>query len=338
MRGEDPIVACEICGQPTTGKYGTCRRTPECLSEGAKRRRRWMAEHPGARTMRVSRPCEVCGQQTTSKSGICSRAGKCKSASRGHVPQEATACEICGRPTTSVFGVCRQTKECARVWARRSYAAADPAVLAARAKVNGQSFRKRRASNPEPYRASNRRWYAANSVTALRSTRRYHAAHPDVLLAIKRRFMARADRPCRYAKAGCTEFAVVGQAACKEHQRADRKRYKERRRARLTTKLALAQDWICPWCDKPLPDDLTGVHIDHIIPKASGFIIEDEWNLQVLHHPCNARKFDKITARALTLAAEHGIPLAAAPNLSKNSPPHPLAGRIDRCGLMPGRP
>lgn len=302
-------MTCEVCDQPTASKYGVCNRTLECKQE--QRRRRYQAGHPDARDARDHRPCKVCGLPTISKTGVCSRTSKCKSTSQGHTPQEMSACEVCGRSTTSAFRVCRQTKECDNEWARRRYVGADPAVRAVRAEAKRRADRNRYGADPDRYRAADQQWYAANREKAAQATRKYHAAHPEVLLAIKRRYMQRADRPCRYVKAGCIEFALINDVCCREHRKSDRRRHKERKRTRLIAKLATAQDWICPWCDLPLPEDLAGVHIDHIIPKASGFIIEDEWNLQALHHPCNARKFDMIIPQALALAAEHGIPLAA---------------------------
>ena len=139
--------------------------------------------------------------------------------------------------------------------------------------------------------------------------RRQRAANPEGARETRRQYRSRPDRPCRYAKSGCSEFAEVGLLCCRKHQRADAKRHLERKRADLTGKLAVAQDWICPWCSKPLPEDLADVHIDHIIPKASGVVIEAEWNLQVLHQRCNRVKFAKITPQALALAAAHGINL-----------------------------
>ncbi len=82
------------------------------------------------------------------------------------------------------------------------------------------------------------------------------------------------------------------------------------RRDRLAAKLAAAQGWICTWCCQPLPGDLGWTNIDHVIPASQGGP-HDRWNLDVLHSRCNIAKRDKITPRALELAAEHGITIAA---------------------------
>jgi hypothetical protein len=67
--------------------------------------------------------------------------------------------------------------------------------------------------------------------------------------------------------------------------------------------------------DARLPNGQRIAEIDHIIPKASGVICEGDWNLQVLHWECNGSrgKGNKITPRALELAAEHGIMLPVMP-------------------------
>jgi len=75
--------------------------------------------------------------------------------------------------------------------------------------------------------------------------------------------------------------------------------------------MARDQAWVCPWCSGQLPPSLTRTHVDHIIPRASGLVIEEAWNLQLLHGRCNQEKSDKITIRAIILAAEHGLTLAA---------------------------
>jgi hypothetical protein len=53
---------------------------------------------------------------------------------------------------------------------------------------------------------------------------------------------------------------------------------------------------------------MEGVVIDHIIPKSRGGP-NVPWNMQLLHAVCNIRKSDKLTQRAVELAAEHGVEL-----------------------------
>ena len=81
-----------------------------------------------------------------------------------------------------------------------------------------------------------------------------------------------------------------------------------RRRARL----AKAQGGMCPACELPLPEDLTGTEIDHIIPRARGGP-EDAWNKRLVHFKCNRSKRFKLTDEALALAAEHGVTLREPP-------------------------
>ena len=62
------------------------------------------------------------------------------------------------------------------------------------------------------------------------------------------------------------------------------------------------------WCSFWLPSSLDEVQLDHIIPVSLGGP-EEHWNRALLHPSCNAIKGNKLTARAIELAAEHGIPL-----------------------------
>ena len=99
---------------------------------------------------------------------------------------------------------------------------------------------------------------------------------------------------------------------CRTHARAAFRRWYDRQAAKLKQRLADGQDGLCTWCGKPLPTDLSRVHVDHVIPKASGVIVEDEWNLRALHARCNVSKGSQITADAIELAASHGMTLPPA--------------------------
>ena len=75
--------------------------------------------------------------------------------------------------------------------------------------------------------------------------------------------------------------------------------------------LAAQQDGICPWCKLSLPEDLTGIELDHIIPRSRGGP-DDLWNRQVLHRHCNwgrGSKGNELTPEAEALAALHGVVL-----------------------------
>lgn len=122
--------------------------------------------------------------------------------------------------------------------------------------------------------------------------------------------MARDDRPCLFPDS-CDTHAKVGSKFCAEHARVESNRHYHRTAAERKQQLAERQAWLCPWCNEYLPPSLSGTHVDHIIPRASGLVIEDEWNLQLLHGRCNQQKADRITPQAIELAAEHGLVLAA---------------------------
>lgn len=126
----------------------------------------------------------------------------------------------------------------------------------------------------------------------------------------RQRYLARTDRPCPYP-AGCEERAEAGLKYCRPHHNQESMRHYRQRASRIKLRLAEAQDWTCPWCGKPLPLTPVGAHVDHIIPRASCLVIEEAWNLQLLHGRCNQEKADKITLQAIELAAGHGLTLEA---------------------------
>jgi HNH endonuclease len=71
-----------------------------------------------------------------------------------------------------------------------------------------------------------------------------------------------------------------------------------------------AQGGVCTWCSLPLPEDLSDVAVDHIIPKCRGGP-NRKWNNQLLHRVCNGAggKGKSLTEQARALAAEHGVTL-----------------------------
>lgn len=74
------------------------------------------------------------------------------------------------------------------------------------------------------------------------------------------------------------------------------------------TKLAEAQGGICPPCGLPLPEDLSGAEVDHIIPRSRGGRGQ-AWNKRVVHRACNRGKSAKLTDEAIELAAKYGVAL-----------------------------
>jgi HNH endonuclease len=121
---------------------------------------------------------------------------------------------------------------------------------------------------------------------------------------------SRGQPRCRYWRVGCQAPVTRGGVHCRAHGLEFARAAEAWRRDRLAAKLATAQGWICTWCCQPLPADLDWTNIDHVIPASRGGP-HDRWNLDVLHSRCNIAKRDKITPRALELAAEHGITIAA---------------------------
>jgi hypothetical protein len=69
-----------------------------------------------------------------------------------------------------------------------------------------------------------------------------------------------------------------------------------------------------------------------VIPKSSGVVIEDEWNLQLLHAGCNQAKGSRITLQAIALAAEHGVTLRdfGAPARENHRRPAMIEGATSR--------
>jgi 5-methylcytosine-specific restriction endonuclease McrA len=96
------------------------------------------------------------------------------------------------------------------------------------------------------------------------------------------------------------EFAAIGGNTCRKHAVEDVMRRYYRKRNGLKQSLAEKQEFICTWCLKSLPDNLTDfyTHIDHIWPVSLGGP-DEEWNLQILHYACNIRKGNKLTTLAL---------------------------------------
>ena len=88
----------------------------------------------------------------------------------------------------------------------------------------------------------------------------------------------------------------------------------KRGKRQLREQLASQQDGACPWCKLPLPDDLAGTAIDHIIPRCRGGP-DEPWNQQLLHLQCNGTggKGYRLTAEAEELAALHGVVLREPP-------------------------
>lgn len=170
-----------------------------------------------------------------------------------------------------------------------------------------ESRQKWAARNKDKRRQSSRRHYEVNREEILAKMREAREADPELFRERYRKWQARTDRPCRMAKAeGCTEFAEPGREHCRKHHNIYFAAYMRRRSARVRLRVAARQNGTCPWCGVLL--DLVEAEWDHIIPR-SVIAIEEEWNWQLLHGPCNQAKAARLTPEAVALAAEHGIDL-----------------------------
>jgi 5-methylcytosine-specific restriction endonuclease McrA len=232
-------------------------------------------------------------------------------AGRTVTPYEFGQCEICGRRSRSGLGVCQETPECRTEYNRRFHALRRQELREYKQQDRKRNLerertrdRERYARNREARRALARRIRHANRERLAEQNRIYREANREALAERRREYMKRPGRQCRYAASGCTQYARPGGNCCQEHHtgRARRRRATKRRR------LAGAQGGQCPWCTGPLPANLAGTQIDHIIPVSRGGT-DQEWNLQLLHGRCNRKKWDQLTPRARALATEHGIAL-----------------------------
>jgi 5-methylcytosine-specific restriction endonuclease McrA len=70
----------------------------------------------------------------------------------------------------------------------------------------------------------------------------------------------------------------------------------------------------CRWCALPLPEDMAGVHIDHLIPISAGGP-DALWNLQLLHGLCNRLKGSRLTPAAYVLLVQYRLTLALLADL-----------------------
>jgi 5-methylcytosine-specific restriction endonuclease McrA len=285
-------VPCAVCGLPTGAPCGVCQRSPQCKQEY--RYRTGHAQRPEV--------CQVCRGplRQGSKWGVCHRTRDCRRAvdRLRRPPGSPGTCEVCGGQLRSdnKVGICDCTAACRAERTRRRALANPEAIKAARRTPKARAAarkraRDRRMSDPVAMREAGRRWRAANAE-AERARNRADRQRPD--------------RPCRYRRTlGCTEYALPGRQACREHERAEGRRRWRRSRERLRQKLAARQANICGWCTRPLPPGLSGTHIDHVVPISRGGP-DMEWNLQLLHWQCNEAKGAQLTPPAIALAAEHG--------------------------------
>ena len=178
-------------------------------------------------------------------------------------PIPVRPCIKCGAADRNPKGVCNI---CNRVRASAWYA-----LNAARAKVNGMSYR---AANPEKHKAAVARAVEANLDKKRSRDADWRASNPERISAV------------------CAAWAAANPEA--------RRIYNQNRRAKkranggvltkgLSAKLFKLQRGLCPCCKQPLGDNF---HLDHIQPIALGGSNTDD-NMQLLRQRCNNQKHAK---------------------------------------------
>ncbi len=234
----------------------------------------------------------------------------------------AAACKLCGGPVSkkNTSGFCRKNPECKRESQRVAdarYQASHPGKAAEKWAAYGPGYKERRAELDrkrygERRRAPKGEGRSYEEKLAAVQAFKTDPANAERVREYNRRgrqkYMARSDRPCLSAD-GCTEHARVGSKFCAGHARVEASLFYYRTAESRRQALAERQDWTCPWCREYLPPSLSRTHVDHVIPRASGIVIEEDWNFQLLHGRCNQQKSDRITPQAVALAAEHGLVL-----------------------------
>lgn len=225
-------------------------------------------------------------------------------------------CSVCGGPIKSkrnTSGICHGTAECRKEAGRvanRKHYRAHPEKAAEDWAAYSPSYKERRAELDrqrlqDPDIRAKRRAAVQDFKTRPENAERVREYNQRG----RRKYIARADRPC-LSPDGCGLNAKVGTIYCPEHQVIESRRYQQRATLRKRRVLAERQGWGCPWCSQQLPQSLARAHVDHIIPRCSGLVIEEDWNFQLLHGRCNQQKSGTITPQAIALAAEHGLSLA----------------------------
>lgn len=297
-----PKAPCELCGQLTASRFGVCKRTPECSNEYESRQR----AEPAARKRAVE--------------GV--RRWRARPENRDRVLEYSRKYRQ-ANPEQEAERHRRYTAENREqdLERKRRYRTENQEITQEYERRPERRQRKREIArryaaipeNRERHREYGRRYRAETRDRTIERRREIRAAHPERHRAANRRYFQREDRPCADKSDQCSsEFAIRSSIFCRAHKNADSARRHKRRRDKTLRRHAEAQGWICTWCGLRLPDDLSNAHLDHIIPRAV-LVIEDDWNFDALHGKCNLEKWDRLTERAVALAAKHGIDLKAHP-------------------------
>lgn len=306
---------CAVCGRPCRGRYGVCTGTPECTAEFHRRRdlavgadrlredrrqyyedhkeesrarsRQWRAEHPDMvreknKRWRAANPEKRAAQQ------------------RRWNARKLPACEICGGPTFSPSGICTKTPGCLEARRLRAQAAKPP-----------------KPQKPSPPPCGVCGAPTRSSLGVCQRTRGCRDEYSRRRLALLPACLG-CGKPTGAESGRCPPCLSRYRRNQGGPWKAQRPPWWNRRSARhkKVRQLAAIQYGLCAWCRDPLGDDPGVIEIDHKIPqvilwRALGYVIHDDWNLQVLHPPCNLDKSDGATVEAVALADEHGLDLGA---------------------------
>lgn len=226
---------------------------------------------------------------TASKYGVCSSAG-CKPAYEA-AQLEASKQEIYAR------------RALARERAGVKLRSLTPAVPCGNCGQDTRDMTGFCRRTPECRRAREPKYRELRLELKQEIARRWRDNHPDQAFASWKRHRQKEGRICRYAE--CSNILKPGQSECSSCQAARH----QAKQAKLKQLLIRRDGWQCTWCGESLLDGFDTTEIDHVIPVSLGGPRDPQWNQQVLHQPCNRAKINLVTARALSVAAEHGYEL-----------------------------
>lgn len=282
---EIPMVPCGVCDAPVASLYGVCQRTVACRREYD-----WRKRHRGRPATRYRRPTSGSARDRVVKPTLSTLVPLPPyTGERPTYRPIWSACDLCGHGCNSWYNVCQMTVECRLEWARRHR---EPGRI--RQHWNSWLPRMRATQGRRPLRG-----WPSPCVICRQSTLSMYGV-------------------CRSSYECDLEYRQREQAWAPIHARLITTRLK---RLEWLDVCAEAQGWVCAWCDLDLPHALSAAHLDHIIPVARGGPSES-WNFQALHDACNMDKRDKLTPRALELAAAHGVELIPA-RVSRRRGPRP---------------
>jgi 5-methylcytosine-specific restriction endonuclease McrA len=149
-------------------------------------------------------------------------------------------------------------------------------------------------------RASNRRWYVANTEQAKQATRKWRVENPERCCEVHRKATLawNAEHPAEVLANSARRRALKRRATVGEAKAI----------ATIYARAKSAKIIPCAYCKKETR--LGDRHVDHVVPLVKGGAHSAE-NLCVACSACNLRKNDKTANEFIALLAYAGTPLAA---------------------------